>query len=783
MTTHFLQTWRILRRNPFYAILNTLGLATGLTAGGLVLLLILHEVSFDRFHKNRDRLFRAEFVMQSGQGTDRWASITAAVGPSLLANIPSIESFSRITGGYEGFFVNGDRNIQTSDIIYADSSFFDLFSFRLIHGNPSRALSMPRSIVITMELAGKLFGDENPIGKTLRFNNTENLLVTGIAENVPANSHIRFSALISFSTLYLDKTRAMGWNGGNQYLTWVKVSPETNMDEVNKQAKLLVDNELNVSLQPIGVEMGLVFEPMKSVYLLNRAGEDRAGNLKLLIVLGSIAVIVLLIAGFNYTNLANAQALRRAKETGIRKVLGWPKAKLTLFYLSEGLMLAWLAWLVSLISTELLQGWFSSFTGKYIPASAHPWFFPLTFALASIAGTGAALWPALRMASFDPILALKGGFVSGRGRLNFTCAVIAFQFFVTTALLILTLTVYRQIRHVAQFDKGFDDNNILVVRLPAGADSAGMEAIKTRISSFAFVEACALTDGVPGAGLTQNGYMPEGLKESRMFHVINTDSAFFRVLGLNTKSLFLNQISADRHAVVVNQALAGYLGWQQPEGKILYRNEPHKVSGVIGNFNHAPLNLAVKPLIITFDSQLGYNLLLIKLSGGTTAQSYRSLEETWGSVFPGEPFGAKWLQEVIDESYAEGRNFGRLIVGFSILSIIIALIGLAGISSYYSQLQQKQSAIHRLMGATGGDLVLRLNRPFLLSVAFSGVLAWPAGYFISQKWLGQFAYAPGTAWLSYPAISIFLLAIGLGCIFLISHQNRRIPPAALLRTE
>lgn len=783
MITHFQQAWRLLRRNPLYAVLNTIGLATGLTAGGLVLLLILNETSFDRFHKNRKQLFRVEFIQQSAQGTDRWASITAAVGPSLSANLPVIEGFTRLTGGYDGFFSNNNKLIQTKNIIYADSSFFDLFTFRLISGNPAHVLRHPRSIVLTAELAEKLFGNENPIGRTIRFNNTENLLVTGIAAKAPANSHIRFSALISFSTLYLDKSRAMDWNGGNQYYTWVKAKEGVKSEDLKKQAAFLVDAELNHRLKAVGAEMSLVFEPMKAVYLRNRAGEYEAGNLRLLLVLGTVAVVVLLIAGFNYTNLANAQALRRARETGIRKVLGWPRSKLTIFYMTEGLLLAWVAWFVSVILSGILREWFSSFMGREIALNTQPWYLPLTFAMATLAGIGAALWPALRMASFDPVLALKGGFASGRGRLHFSSAVIALQFFVTTVLLILTFTVYRQINHVADFDKGFDDSNILVVRLPAGADSSGMEAIKTHIRTIAFVEACALSDGLPGAGLTQNGYIPEGLKESHMFHVINTDTAIFRVLGIQTGKSIVGQISADRNAVVVNQALAGYLGWPEPEGKKLYRNDYCRVAGVIRNFNHASLHQAVKPLIITFDPQTGYNYLLIKISGASTERVHDALTGAWANVFPGEPFGGQLLREIINESYAEGQNFGQLIVGFSLVSILIALLGLIGISTYYSQLQQRQAAIHRLLGASRQDLLFRLNRPFIIAVGLAGVLAWPAGYYISLKWQGQFAYTPETAWWSFPLISLMLMVIGLGSLIYISFRNRGLSPATMLRTE
>ena len=778
---HFLfYTWRIHSSKPFYTLLNLTGLIVGLSAAGLILLYVIHELSYDRFHSNRDRLCRAEFVSDSEHGQSRWATITAAVGPALATEVPGIESTCRITRSRDAFFPSEGRIVETSSLMYADSTFFRMFSFRMLRGNPATALSRPGCLVITPDLAERLFGQADPLGQLVRLNNRQPLVVTGIASPAPAASHIQYEAIVSFSTLYLDKNLYMDWDGGNQYPTWVLLSEGVSAEEVYRQTDALVERELNEKLKPFGVRYSLVLESLSQVYLYNRAGEPGGGNLAWLMVFSGISMLILLLAGFNYTSLSNALAITRARETGIRKVLGWSRQKLAACYLAEGILLTVAAWIFSLLVMELLLPWFSGLTGKNLDLWASGPFLPFSFLLALLTGTGASLMPALMMASFEPVRVLKGAWTSGRNRSRFSKGIVAVQFFATSLLILLTLMIFRQQEFIQTFDKGYEDTSLAVVSVPEDAEVSDLQVFRERMGGLHFVEAACLVSEPPGAGVTRNGYMPEGSREAILFHVINTDTSFFKVTGISVTE---GEVPIKPEDIMVNQSLVRYLGWNEAPGKSLVRNGPHRLTGVVEDFVFGTLHESVQPLVVTFHPSEGYGALLIRLHRPLTSVERVQAEQVWNSVFPAQPFVFYRLQDYIREAYQGETAFGGMISGFSLLALIIALFGLLGMVVFYNRLNRRQASIHLLLGATRSGLVYRMNRSMIWIIALSAAASWPFGWYLSQQWFSRFAFHTAVPWVLYPFTAFALMVMGLLGIVLPALRNLRGKAPDYLRYE
>lgn len=799
MFIHFLRTtFSNLRRNAVYSFINIAGLAVGLAAAMLILLHVVNEYSYDRFHRHRERLVRVLFSY-TGTSTLGYANtITAAAGPTLWSEIPGIDQFVRYTWPRKGFMVHRDTVWQTTGICYADSSFFDCFSFRVLAGNKKTILRDPFTMVITKSLADDYFNNQNPIGQTVKVNGQHTVTITGIVADPPENSHIRFRALISFSTLYQEKNRAMGWNGGNQYITWLLLSPSFNQQRADSLMPALLYKHINHRLKDSGIALKVDFEPMKDVYLYSKSGSD--GNPFMLRILMAIALFVLLLACFNYANLSTARAMRRFRETGIRKVSGATSRDLLIFYLSEAFLTTLIAWFTALILIELAQPWFNGMIGHDLGLwkRATWWFVPASLAIVAATALLSGLYPAIYLANMKPAVVLKGGFAPARKKFTLSNALLIVQFGLSSALMTSTLIVGRQLNYGTSYSRGYDLSHVTAVELTGSESRRHYAEARTAIGQIPGVEAVAAISEIPVNGVTQNGYRIENDKEIYMINNIDTDPGFFKVLKIPLIAGTDFEHSSDPNGIIINQKLAEERGWFDAEGnpvagadgdlsggvgRTISRDTIHKIIGITANFNHGSLYDAMRPLVITRKPYMGYYSLMLRTNTEQAAAIHSEVDELWRTLFPNEPFVAYPVTSMVEKGFKNERNLQSLLKVFACLALFIAALGLTGLASYQTRQRQRSIGLRRILGATPGSLILRDSVRFLKLVLAAHLLAFPLVYTAMDAWLDGFVYRIGFPWLtSLPVLFTLLL---LGAMAVISQVVRiaTARPADTIRYE
>lgn len=799
MIRHFFHiSFRGFKRNGIYSFINIAGLAVGLAAAMLILMHVVHELSYDRFHEKRDRLVRILFSYTGSDGFGYSNTITAAVGPTLFAELPGVERFVRFTWSSESFLSFNDTVFTTTGVRYADSSFFDCFSFQLEEGDPALQLRQPYTMVITRSLAQQCFGEVSPIGRSVKVGGRYNVTITGIAADPPPNSHIRFKALISFSTLYLDKGLHMGWDGGNRYYTWLQLAPQFDWQRTRQLLPALLERHINKQIKDSGLQLTLEFEPITDVHLHSKSYSE--GNPFMLRVLTAIALFILLLACFNYANLSTARAMKRFRETGIRKVAGATHAGLLRFYLGESVMIALVAWFIALIMIETAQPWFNGMVGSDLglwkPATW--WFVPASLVLVLFTAAISGFYPAVFLARMKPSDVLRGGFNPGKRRLRLANLLLVIQFALSSALMTGTLVIGRQLDYGVAMNRGFDIRNVTVVELTGAASKSKYAELKNACSQIPGVEAVAAISEIPVNGVTQNGYRLEGRQQVDIINSIETDADLFNVMKIPVMAGVDFAQSSDQYAVMINQQLALEAGWMDADGEPLTdsigsktgaigrqieRDTLHKVIGVVSNFHFATLYDPIKPIIIARQPYTGYFYLMVRTRSNQGEEWLGQLENSWRALFPDEPFVAYPAGSMVEQGFRDERSLQSLLRVFAALALFIATLGLLGLVSYQTRQRQRDTGIRRILGASVSVLLLRDLGRFLQLVVMAHVLSLPVVYLVMERWLQSFTFHIAFPWLLTVPVLVSLLITGLAAIVWQVIRTVRANPVEAIRYE
>lgn len=766
MFQHFIKI--ILRQfitSKMYMAIKVLGLAIGLAVSLLIMLFILHELSYDSFHKNRDQIYSLIVTMRNGDVTENVAQGTAGMGKSLVEEFPEIEDMVRFTNPWDVYFLNDGKTKVLKDVVFADSSVFDVFSFPLVSGNPELALSEPFTTVITESEAEKLFGDENPVGKVLKYNGKYNFRITGVMKDPPANSHLYFGAIMSFSSLYNMEGYYMDWDGGWSYYTYVKVAKNINWTQLNARLPDFLEKHINAKYRDFGVEINMHFDPLRNVYLNSSApgSHPRTGNPGNLWLFGAVAVFILLIACINFMNLSTARYTSRSREVGVRKVLGADRKMLITHFLGESVILSFMALILALLFSEIIVPEFNHLTQTSISLfTTTPFIIPALLVLVIVVGFLAGSYPAFFMSSFKPIAVIKGNLISVNKGKGFRNLLVIAQFIISTVFIIATITIYLQLRFVNNKQPGFEKNNVLVLSLEGDNSKNGIDLLKSEISKLPFVEAAGASSEVPGYGFTRNGYFPEGYDNAQMFHVLEVDDDYLKTMGINILqgTGFTKESALDDDAYLINRVLAENLSWQNPVGKVIRRDGEHRVIGVVDNFHFAPMHMAVAPLIITRKSESGYNCLSIRLKPGHNTGAIGSIEKTWMQLFPSEPFNYSFLANSMKMAYSSDQKFGQLFVSFTLLAIFLACLGLFGLASFLAERRRKEIGVRKTFGASSFNILFWLGKDFSVLVLAGNLIAWPVAWIIMNRWLNNYAFKIQLHW--------WIFAIALTFSFLVT---------------
>lgn len=765
-----------------YSVINISGLSIGLACGILILLFVRNELSYDRFHTKQKNLYRVNLIHeQAGQMTSM-AMTVAAIGPSMLQDFPEVMGMARLSSEQDGYFTWQNKHFFTSMISYADSSFFDLFTFKLITGNPKSALTEPFTVVLSEKLAKQMFGDNNPVGEFIRLNNKDNLLVTGVVENTPPNSSIKFNALVSFSSLYKDPNLYLDWDGGYGYYNFIELSEKTILANLEKKFPDFLEKNINYKYQEVGVTVHMFVQSLRDLHLRSNLDydTDTRGSLTMNYIFLAIALFILAIACINFMNLATARSMKRAKEVGLRKVVGADRKQIIRQFLGESITTSFIALLGAIILIEIFQPEFNRLvnTELHLFRADNIGFiagiFVLTFGVGLLAGS----YPSFFMASYQPVKIIKGDFSVRSGKPVLRNILVVFQFFISSALILFTLLVYSQMKYINKKDLGYDKENVIYLTFHDPQAREKIEILKAEFRNIPGVINAGASTGMPGYGLTSNGYFPEGYEEPMMIHALDVDYDFLDVMKipLLTGRSFSKDYATDADAFIINETLAKKIGWGDPLGKNIMRDGKHKVIGMIHDFHFTTLHTKIEPLLITMKSWDGYYYLAIRLAPGNLTNTLDAIEKKWTEVLPNQPFSVEFLDRYIANAYASENNTGETFLYFSLLAIFIACMGLFGLANYSGEQKRKEIGIRKVYGASDRNILTLLSSDFTKWVIVANILAWPLAYWAMDKWLQLFEYRTGISfWIFVLTFCITSVISIITILYQVIHAARANP--------
>lgn len=752
---NFLKHW-------FFSLINVLGLSVGLACSILLLLYIFDELSYDRFYPTADRVVRITLDGKLGEQELLVPATPDAMAPTLRAEFPEVETATRLRSFGIPVMRYRDKVFSEEAWIFADSTFFQVFPLRFIMGDPAQALAHPNSLVITASTAQRYFGQENPMGKMLTRNNTDQLAITGVIEDFPGNSHFPFDMLQSM----LDHSDAESNNWGNHsFATYVLLKEGTDFaafeikleDLVRRYVGPQVEAGLGLTLDQFfesGGRWKYLVQPLTSIHLRsNLLGDEPGGDITFVYILMVVAAFIVILATINFINLATARSATRAKEVGVRKTLGAQKSQLVTQFLSESVLLGLISLIIALILIQLILPAYNNFTGKIlaVPYLDHWWVIPTLLAFAVFTGLLAGSYPALFMAAFNPVAVLKGGQSVRSGKKYLRNGLVVFQFTISMILLVGALVIGGQLHYIRSMPKGFNQEHLLVVDK---IDDLGTQAhvMKENLLGRADITAASGANRVPGLEFNGsiNGYQAAGDMEVHLLWNAFTDADFADTyeLELVTGRYFSDEMATDTLAVVLNESAVNALGLTDPLNSIIHSPEASEgeaerfhVIGVVRDFHFESFHQPIHPLV--FGLYRGNNIgnqLTLRVNTDDFPATLAAVEAQWDQFANDQVFEYFFYDDVFDASYSAEQQSSRLITSFAILAIFIACLGLFGLGAFMAQQRTKEIGIRKVLGATGTSVVALLSRDVVKLVVLAALLCVPVAYYLMQNWLQNFAY-------------------------------------------
>jgi putative ABC transport system permease protein len=773
--------WRNIKRQKGYSILNISGLALGMACSILIVFYIHHELSFDRFHENADRIYRVIVDATLPQNHITVPAAQTAFGPTLAKDFPEVAAAVRVQSRPKTFVKYADRAFYESALLYADASIFEVFTFPFVSGDPKTALARANTVVLTERMADKYFRGQDPVGKFLRFNDETDFAVTGVMKDVPSQSHLQFDMLVSLETRFGPNPRlGQDWNNINTP-TYVLFRDRRAPKEIEPRLAALVEERLGPLLKSLGGKMRYSFQPLTRVHLYSRYTMDLANNnssIQYVTIFAAVALFILGIACINFMNLATARSAQRAREIGLRKVVGARRLELFAQFLGESTTHSLLALMAALVLVKLGLPMFRSISGidLRIGATQLAWLVPSFFGLALFVSLAAGLYPAAFLSALHPVKTVRGSYKAGPGSARFRRALVVAQFLIGVTLLISTAVVRRQLDFMRNRDLGFSKEQVLVTRINDPRIFPRIESAKTRLKQIPGVISAAMTQAIPGQMTEVNGqpFVPEGFSESEplILRQFSADADLVPTLGLEIVQgrNFSKEIPTDADAVLINEATVRKLGWTDPVGRRIKmptlpvgRWREKTVIGVLRDFHFLGLREVIEPFLLDLGTE--EDQLIVKLRTDRLGPTLRELERAWREIDPVRPLDFFFLDEFFDAQYRAEERLGRLFSSFSGLAIVIACLGLFGLASFMAEQRTKEIAIRKVLGASARGVVARLSLEFVKLVGLATVLAWPVAYFAMGAWLKNFAYRVGLSpWTflaaGFAALGIAFLTVG-----------------------
>jgi putative ABC transport system permease protein len=787
-----------LKKTRLYSFVNIIGLTIGISSCILISLYIESELSYDRFHKNADRIVRITMEYSNGGTIGKYALTGTKVGPQLKRTFPSVATFVR-TFKFPRLISYRGKVFDEKNFLYADSSFFDIFSFKLIKGNPSSALNAPHQLVITESMAKKYFGNDDPIGKTLLISNVDNFVVTGVAQDVPGSSQIQFDFLASFTSLDASKTEE--WWTAND-ITYLLLNHADQIPRLEEQvASYMRTTQVRKEARVEGSDyLTYHLEPLEKVHLYSSLdGFEPNGNITYIYILGAIALLILFIACVNYTNLATAQSAGRGGEIGIRKVLGAGPLEIFLQHLGESALLTFIALLFALLTSIELLPLFNHLTDKSLPSSVlfHPLpvfsLFMLGVAVSLLAGS----YPAFVLSRAKLSGILKSGFsfsVSGGGLRK---SLIIMQFVISIFLIISTIIILQQLSFIQHKKLGFDKDHIVV--LPVDYQMhRDYDEIKKAISLNSHIIAVAGANQNPTSVQWGDGiHVDKGTEQKNLpINCIPADLDFVKTLGMqiiagtdfSASDMHLMDTTDNykhyRYTFILNESAVKAIGWKPQEaiGKTIEKGSPGTIKAVVKDFHFSSLHQPITPLMIFLDTQYT-SQLFVKISGKDVTGTLNYLEKVWKERVPYRPFEFHFLDDDYNALYKVESRTSQLFSFFSTTAILLACLGLFALAAFTTVQRTKEIGIRKVLGASIFSVASLLSIDFLKLVVIASIIAFPLAWWAMHQWLQDFAYRINISWLVFVWSGLAAVLIALITVSLQAFRAAIANPVTSLRSE
>ncbi len=789
MNAHFIRVAiRNIRRNLTFSLINIAGLAIGMAVCLTIMLYLQFELSFDRFHPDLNRTYR--IITRDNTPGSSLSYIGLAhvpLGETAQHTYPEVESMCRVSKPVELVLtLESNRQIHIDQYRSVDSNFFQFFNFKLWKGSPDKVFLSPSALVISRSMAKKMFGEEEAFGKTVKSGDGRSWKIDGIADDPPANSHIQFEAMTSFVSYdtevrkqpkeIIDKIEKANWKVLG-YPTYLKMKPGASIAGFDKKMyKILNDNGVEKKFVPF-------LQPMKETHLFSTNivydYNDKKNDASLIYTLAGIAILILTIAAVNYINLSTSRASLRAKEVGLRKVVGSDRKQLIQQFLGESVFISLIALLIAISIAELLLPWINEITGYQLHLSIfkNGWLVLCMVGMVAFTGLLAGLYPAFVMSSFKPVIVLKGAFHSGsKGRILRRLLVV-FQFALSIGIICSTIIVNRQIRYIQTKDLGYNREQVLKLNMTHPRFGQSMKAFKNELKASPYVVDCSNSQVVPPMNYfhLQIRNEHDSKYEAILWNQYPVDYRFISTLKMKVvlgREFDPNLPSDTTDAVMINEEGVRNLGLKDPIGKRIYADAdtiPLRIIGVLQDFHTASMRQKIEPMVMFLWSQ-PMQFVSIRLKGGSVKTAVENVESIWKKVYPGFPFEYKFLDEEFDRLYRQDINFAKITNAFSILAIFIACLGLYGLVSHTTEQRRNEIGMRKVLGASSGQIVSILVFDYLKWIALANVIAWPIAYWVSERWLSGFEYHIVQPLAIYPLIGIGALAISVLAVY--SHVLR-----------
>ena len=758
--------FRNLWRQKISSLINILGLSIGLASSLVIFLFVYKEMNYDNFHKKGNNIYK---VYQHGkvngeESMDAWTPVPLA--EAILSECPEVSNTVRLYQSDNMVITHDQKYFNIKHALYADSTFFEVFSFKIIQGNKNNALSGPCSVVLTESVAGKIFGKENPLDKTIMFENDGRLYrVKGISKDPPDNSHFEYDMLVSMDAFWDNNSDFWLRNNLNTYVMLQDGASPQDLeakfpDMIKKYIGPQLQQVLGQSLEEfLSKDNWLKYQlqPISDIHLnasINH-GLKPSGSRKSIYIFSVIGILIILIAGINFINISTSRSTLRAREAGMRTLLGSTKWKLIVQFLSESVLVSIVSLAVAVLLFGLMQPYINRITDISFSLSAfNPWM--LLFMLIGLAifiGILAGFYPAFLLSSYNSTSVLKNKLRSGRQGSKLRSILVLFQFFIAIVILSGSLVVYRQLKFLQNKDLGFDKEGVMVIGR-AHALNNQSETFIEEIKKYPGVLSITGSSNIPGFSNGDNAFKVEGRSESDLFVLYTAGVDYSYISTYKMKMVqgrdFSEDLASDSAAVIINEAAVKKMGLENPVGTRLMSPDEngnytyHNIIGVVRDFHFKSLHSAVEPFIILIrpkKSWIGY--LSIRLEKGDKTRIIQQIDKSWKQFTGNKPMEYSFLDEDLKSLYKEEKKIGSLSLTFTILAIFIACLGLLGLISFTTVQRTKEIGLRKIMGASVWSIIVLLSLKTVKLIIFSSLLAWPVAYIFLKKWLEDFAFRIG----------------------------------------